>query len=297
MSFGSRALLVAYAISLIGFPAFAGTCSVDARATGANRLGYYDIDGHLISVSKRSRMALRRSDSKSGEFAFYFPMATSRKGGMLLIKVIDYVDGRPDVHLPKNIQLSRSASKRYEWFGRYFLRDVKQLKLGTASASVLEYQLVNSLVERINPTGDLAKFLQSYAVGKVNRDIFSKELKKRVYFAFEDVILNLNDRQRRALNVAISNIPDGSFVRTAYAKIVSDSNFLKPHVSSVNYIDNLQARLYYYEARKAGSGLNVCFKHQPNSNVTRTRFVVVDNDAEDGKKAIKLGSYEINWRK
>lgn len=289
--------IITFILLMVAAPsAYAEGCSFDTKKIGIGKLGYYESDGRLNAVSKARKMVLSRSDSDNANFAFYFPAASSRKGGMLLVKVIDYVDTENDGKLPDYVYLSRSASKRYAWFGRFVLSDVKKLELGKARTSVLEYQLANSLIERINPTGDLARFLESYAVGKINRDVFSKELRKRIFFAFEDVILNLDEKKRRALNVALANIPTESFVRKALAKAVSDDTFLKPSVTSKKYIKNLQARLYYYGNMGEGSGLNVCFKHSPDSSVTRSRFVVVDNDADGGRRAEEFGSFDVEWR-
>lgn len=291
-----KKVLAVLTLSVFPVSAFGADCSFDVRSLGPNNLGFFSAGGAVIASARKGRITLRKKAAGNSSFGFFFPAAKEREGGMLLVKIVDFTSNEGEGSPPNKVRLSRSASKRYSFLGRFRLEDVQRLDLGTASASVLEYQLAHLLVDRINLTGDLAKFHANYAVGNTNRSTYSKELEKRINFAFRDVMLNLDSKKRRALQVAISNVAGNDVVKEAIAKTIGNSGLSQPSVSPAKSIRNLEARLYYYNDHlKAGSGLSICFKHKPGNSITRSRVVVVDNDVDGGRRSRELGAFEITW--
>jgi hypothetical protein len=290
---------VNYATLLSVFFGFANSavgnaaCLSDAKTAGVNKLAIFSEKGKLLRGEDSGKISLSSSLSSHLRFGFYLPSSRGREGGMLLIKVTDFatVGTKPDV--PARVHLSRSASKRYSWFKKFRMVDVAGLNINSSSVSVLEYQLVHLLKERINLTGDLLKFHREYTVGSRNKSTYRRDLRQRILFAFEDVLLNLPEEKRKILLLAISNVSQEKLIPDAVAKVIGQVD--KPAISAVSPISNLESRLYYYEKIDAGGGLNFCFEHRPNIGVLATKFEIVDVDPDEDGGAERLVNLRVNW--
>lgn len=289
---------VLFLFSTITF-GYAQVCNISSAQIDSGHLAHFDKNWNLISKTGNRKKITVKTDSKKTRLGLRFTNRTKIEAGMYLVKFIDMGKDKTNEY-PDEVNISRTKSKRFAYFGKFKIKDLPSLHIDSSSVKTLQYQLAHLIVNELNLTGVLKDFHRSYASGGMNKKTFHKELESRIKYAFKDIKLNLPKDKRKVLNLALNNISDSSYFVDAVAKEYGFdiSQGPKPALTSKSQIKKLEARHFYYGPQNPGSHLNICIYKSVKPGTVRSTVEVYQLNPEDSekKKIPKLvNEFVINW--